>query len=104
MTRPRDGNGSYWLDLSLDVGKELTGLQRQASRRGQGKEFASAFRRIVGILRRNPNKAGEPLFRLASLGLQVRTIIVAPLVIDFAVNEEHHIVYIRGGKLLSARQ
>jgi len=38
---------------------------------------------------------------LRRLQLQVRTIVIAPLVIDFAVSEDHPHVYIKSGRLLS---
>ena len=44
---------------------------------------------------------GEPLYRLPTLRLWMRTVVVAPLVIDFAVSEDRPIVYIKSGKLLS---
>jgi hypothetical protein len=37
------------------------------------------------------------------LGLQIRTVVVAPLVIDFAVDEQLAIVYLKGCKLLSTQ-
>jgi hypothetical protein len=102
MPTPQDGNGPYTLDFSHATAEELRKLQRRAARRGQGTAFASAFRRIIGALRRNPNAVGEPLYRLPALRLQVRTVVVSPLLIDFAVSEDRPLVYIRSGKLLSA--
>ena len=102
MPAPRDGRGPFYLDFSEHVGEQLKKLQRQASRRGQGKAFTAAFRRIVRLLRKDPTSVGEPLYRLPDLRLQMRTIVVAPLVIDFAASEIRPIVYIRSGKLLSA--
>src|SRR5437899_13014779 len=94
-----DDNGSYFVDFSEQVGEDLMELQQQASHRGQGKQFAAAFRRIFRALRRKPNSVGEPLYQLKALGLQVRTVVVAPLAIDFAIDEEHHVVYVQGGQL-----
>jgi hypothetical protein len=35
--------------------------------------------------------------------MQVRTIVIRPLVVDFAVCEDHPLVFIKGVKLLAAR-
>jgi hypothetical protein len=52
-------------------------------------------------LQKSPMKAGEPLYRLSAMRLQVRTIVIAPLAIDFAVSEDLPHVYIKSGRLLS---
>jgi hypothetical protein len=96
-----DRRGHYVLDFSDAVAENLKRLQRQASRRGQGQLFAAAFRRIVRALRKNPTIVGELLYRLPVLRLEMRTVVMAPLVIDFAVSDERPIVYITSGKLLS---
>ena len=95
-------NGGFHVHYSGAVGDELRELQRQANRRGQGKAFASAFRRIVRALQRDANVVGEPLYRLPNLRLRVRTVVIAPLSIDFAVSEDSPHVYIKTGRLLSA--
>lgn len=100
---PHPENGGYQIGYSGAVGETLRQLQRQATSRGQGKAFAAAFRRIVRALHKDPNAVGEPLYRLPILRLQVRTVAVSPLVIDFAVSEDRPVVYIKSGKLLSAR-
>ena len=102
MANLDNGNGPYLLDCSDAVVEELKKLQRRATRRGQGEAFVSAFRRIIRSLREDPYSTGEPDYTLPALRLQVRTVVVAPLAIAFAVNEEHRIVWIRGGKLLTA--
>ncbi len=101
MPPSQDRNGSYLIDFSEAVAEKLRKLQRQATRHGRGQVFRTAFRRIVRDLRREPTAVGELLYHLPALHLQVRTVVVAPLVIDFAVSVEHRIVYIRSGKLLS---
>jgi hypothetical protein len=101
MAAPLDGSGRYDVDVSEVVLEQLKRLQRQATRRGQGMAFASAFRHILRALQRDPNVAGEPLYPLPNLGLQMRTMAVAPLVIDFAVSDKDRVVYIKSGRLLS---
>jgi len=62
--------------------------------------MASAFRQIVEQLQRDPTEAGEPSYRLRAMRMQVRTIAVRPLVIDFAVGEDHPLVFIKSATLL----
>ena len=57
--------------------------------------------KIIRLLREDPTVAGEPLYRLPALGLRMRTIAIAPLLIYFAVSEERPEVYLKSGKLLS---
>jgi hypothetical protein len=71
------------------------------TRRGQGKAFVSAFRRIVRALQRDPNSVGEPLYHLPNLRLHIRTVVIAPLAMDFAVSEDYPLVFIKSGRLLS---
>ena len=104
MSNSANGRRQYYLDFADFVADELRKLQRIATHRGQGKAFAAAFRRIFRALRKDPNAVGEVLYRLPVLKLQIRTVVVAPLVIDFAVSEERPIVYIKSGKLLAARR
>lgn len=103
MARSSRANSGYQVELSRQVADELHALKLRAARRGQGVLFTSAFRRIIQALRHNPLVLGEPLYQLSIMGLQVRTIAVAPLVIDFAVDDRRAIVYLKGCKLLSAR-
>jgi hypothetical protein len=101
MNRP--DNGGYRVDCSVVVLDALRKLQRQATRGGRGQAFISAFRRIIQSIRSRPNTVGEPMYRLPSLRLRIRMIVVSPLVIEYGVSETHPFVYIRSGKLLSAR-
>jgi hypothetical protein len=96
-----NGGPTYQVDYSGAVGAALRRLYRRAKQRGQGKQFTAAFREILASLRTKPLTVGEPLYSLPGLQLQVRTIVVAPLLLDFAVHEERRIVWIKGGKLLS---
>jgi hypothetical protein len=79
MNRP--DNGGYRVDCSVVVFDALRKLQRQATRGGRGQAFISAFRRIIQSIRSRPNTVGEPMYRLPSLRLRIRMIVVSPLVI-----------------------
>src|SRR5438128_1392698 len=93
--------GQFHIRHSKVVDNLLRRLLWKAVARGQEKAFVLAFEQIFSALRRNPTSLGESCYRLPSLRLDVRTVVVAPLVIDFAVSADHQIVYIKGGKLLS---
>jgi hypothetical protein len=67
----------------------------------QKKAIASAFKRIVEKLELDPNRFGEPCYRLPGLRLQVRSAIIAPLVVHFAVYEVQPLVFIKAVRLLS---
>lgn len=82
------------------MAKLLRQIQKQASREGRGEAVLKAFRQIVHRLRHDPFGLGEPLFHLPALRLQVRCVVVRPLVIDFAVNKDQSLVFIKGIKLL----
>lgn len=101
MPTSNNDDAGFVVSLSKAVDKVLRKLFRTAIARGQGKAFVAAYQRIFLGLRKDPASLGEICYRLPHLRLEVRTVVVAPLVIDFAISEEHHIVYIKGGKLLS---
>lgn len=62
--------------------------------------MASAFRQIVERLQLDPTEAGEPSYRLPALRIQVRTIVVRPLSLDFAVCEDRPLVFVKWATLL----
>lgn len=83
------------------VAKELRQLQESASA-GERKQIAAAFRTIVKQLQTNPTAIGEPLYRLAELGMDVRTVVVAPLAITYAVSKDKSLVFIKSGSKLNS--
>jgi hypothetical protein len=99
---PTPENGSYEVRHAKVVGDAVRRLHREAADRGQGKAFTSALKRILRGLQRDPYTVGEPLYRLPNLRLQVRTVVVSPLSLDFAVSEDQPIVYIKSVVLLSS--
>jgi hypothetical protein len=101
MADPRNGHQRYEIHHSKVIDDWLRQLHRIARHRGQGKVFRTAFKQIVHALQLNPWKAGEPLYRLPGMRLRVRTIVIAPLAIDFGVSEDHPHVYIKSARLLS---
>jgi hypothetical protein len=99
MPDPRDNGKGFSVHHSAAVGNELKQLIQNASP-SRRKLIAAAFRRILQMLRNDPMRTGEALFRLPSLRMQIRTVVLIPLVIDFAVCEDRPFVFIRAGKLL----
>jgi hypothetical protein len=102
MTGPDNGARRYEVHCSGAIAKAIQRVHDQATRQGRGKAVTRAFRRIILRLEVDPFNLGEPAYRLPGLRLQVRTVIARPLVVDFAVCEDHPLVFIKGVKLLSA--
>jgi hypothetical protein len=94
------GNGQrYEVHCSGAVAKSIRRLQESASP-AQRKRIALAFRGIVERLRVAADQLGEPLYRLPTLRMQVRTVVVPPLAVVFGVCEDRPLVFIRRGRLL----
>lgn len=95
-----NGDGSYRIAFSEAISDEARRLQRQASREGRGPAFLAAFRKITERLQDDPTNFGDPNYRLPALRLQLRTAIVPPILVHFAVSEDRPEVYIKALKLL----
>jgi hypothetical protein len=96
-----NGERGYRVHFSAVIAAELKRLQRRAKQEGRGKELLAALAQLYQQLRQDPNGVGEPLYRLPSLRLIVRTVIVRPLTVDFAVCEDRPLVFIKGVQLLA---
>jgi hypothetical protein len=81
--------------------KALRDIQRRAKREGRGEKALAALRHICQRLQDDPLTLGEPLYRLPGLRMQVRTCVVRPVLVDFAVCEDHPLVFLKGVKLLT---
>ena len=101
MAAPSNGSRRYEVHISAAMADAFRRLHRRASRQGRGPLVSKAFRQIIRRLELRPLEVGEPAYRLPSLRMQVRTVIVRPLVVDFAVCEDRPHVFIKGVKLLS---
>jgi hypothetical protein len=102
MAMAGDNGGRFKVHCSPVIARAFRDLQRQASESGRGERVLAAFREILEWLKRDASNAGEPLYRLPALRLQVRTCVIGPLVVDFAVSEDRPLVFIKGVQLLSA--
>ena len=85
MAEPEHLGPSYQVHGSGIIAATLRRLQRQAKREGRGEAMLTALRRIYDRLEQDPYSIGEPLYRLPGLRMRVRTVVVRPLVIDYAV-------------------
>ena len=94
---------SYEVKNSKNIARAFLRLQRQATREGRGKEVLAAARQLYERLQQDPNELGEPLYRLALLGLRIRCVALGPLYVDFAVCEDRPIVFIKAVKLLGKK-
>jgi hypothetical protein len=103
MTAPSNGPRRYGVHSSASVAATIRRAHRKALRQGRGELFVRAFREIVRRLELDPFDAGEPVYRLPNLQMQVRTVSLRPLVVHFAVCEDRPLVFIRRVKLLSEK-
>ena len=101
MAAQSNGSPRYEVHGSGAIAAAIRQLHHRATRQGRGATLTKAIRQILDRLERDPFNVGEPAYRLAAMRLQVRTVIVTPLVIDFAVSEDLPIVSIKGVKLVS---
>jgi hypothetical protein len=62
--------------------------------------MVEAFRQAIQRLRQKPRNFGEPLYRLPVLRMEVRTALLRPIAIDFAVCTDRPLVFIKGVILL----
>jgi hypothetical protein len=98
------GNGArrFEVHCSGAVTDVIRRVIREALRQGRGEIAAMALREIINGLQSDPFHAGESTYRLPGLRMQVRTVAVRPLIVDFAVCEDRPLVFIKGVKLLSS--
>jgi hypothetical protein len=102
MASPGNGARRFEVHCSGAINATIRQAHRQAWRQGRGRAVTRALRQILHRLEQDPYQTGEPAYRLPGLRMQVRTVIVRPLVVDFAVCEDRPLVFIKGVKLLSA--
>jgi hypothetical protein len=101
MTEPGNGqSGTFVVSMSSQTAVILKRFHDGAMKQGRGGLFLAAFRFIVQRLRTDPLVFGEELYRLPALKLIVRQAVVSPLVVDYAVDDERPLVFIRGFKIL----
>jgi len=101
MAGPNNHARRYTVHVSGVIAAKLRQILRRAKREGRGDRVLTAITQVQDRLKRDPQHLGEPLYRLSALRLDVRTSIIRPLVVDFAVQEENALVFIKGVRLLT---
>jgi hypothetical protein len=101
MPEPNSNGPAFTVHVSKKIGDSIREIHKRAKHQGRGHEVIAAIEEILQRLRTNPNNLGEPLYRLAALNLEVRTCVVRPINVDFAVHRERFLVFIKGVKLLT---
>lgn len=101
MSVGSNGEQRYHLSLSAALQAKLHRLHRRASREGRGAQFVRAFEAVVERLERAPTEYGDPLYRLPTMRLAVYQITIPPLIVHYAVSDDHPIVYFKSVKLFS---
>jgi hypothetical protein len=91
----------YTVHASGAIAETIRKIHRRAKLEGRGDKVIAAFTDMLRRLRQDPKGLGEPFYRLSALGLDVRTCVIRPLAVDFAVHEEKRLVFLKGVKLLT---
>ncbi len=90
----------YRVDHSAEVAEQFLKLSEQAQASGRRTAFLRAARWIMEELASTPHEFGESRERYEALRLTRRCGIVRPLFVDYAIHDEHRIVFIRRFALL----
>jgi len=101
MIFPGSNGERYEVHCAGVIAKRLQQIQRKASLQGRGEAVLVAFRQMIRRLIQDPMNLGEPLYRLPVLRMQIRSCVIRPLVLDFAVCEDRPLVFIKGVELLA---
>jgi hypothetical protein len=91
----------YTVHGSGQIAKIIRRVQHLAKQQRRGEQALAALKHIYQRLQQDPLNLGEPLYRLAALNLEVRTCVIRPINMDFAVHQERFLVFIKGVKLLT---
>jgi len=90
----------YHVDLSGETHKRIKALYLKATRENRAEAYIAAFKEIVRRLEHDPDEFGEPLYRLPVLNILIRKAIIIPLAVEYSVSDNHHLVIIKGIKLM----
>lgn len=85
-----EANGSakrFRVDAAADVPEKIERLFREAQLTGQATAFATALKRIFGILETRPRVFGEPLRSYKQAQLEERAGAVRPVAVRYAVHQ-----------------
>lgn len=100
MTPPTNGAGRFRIELTPHLVSRITALYHIAEARGRGLEFRSSLRRLRQRLELEPSSCGEPVYTLPQLGLVVRKVVQAPIVLHFTLHTERRLIWFTAIDLL----
>jgi hypothetical protein len=98
-----EGNGQpelYKVIVSSQIGQEIKRLHQEAAAQGRGQQFLSSLRAIHDRLVNDPLNFGEPAYRLPLLKLMLYYVVVGLVAVDYAVQQEKRLVFLKGVKML----
>ena len=90
--------------VSAAMAARIRELDAEAKAVGIEKDYRAALRRVYRRLASDPTEFGEPTFTLSKLGLRNYVVILAPIVVEYCVDEPRKIVYLRTINLLLPRK
>jgi hypothetical protein len=90
-----NGGQTFQIEMSGVVKERILKLQEQASNEGRGEKFITTMESVIKKIEHHARSAGEPLYRLPALRMQIRLIAQYPLIIYYAASEDRPVVYIK---------
>lgn len=85
----------YQISVSTSVRRRLYDLHERAARKGKGRALAELFRKIIPLLRTNPEASGQYVSDLPEMGLTRYAIAEPPLKIIYCVDSDRRMVYLQ---------
>ncbi len=101
---PTQGNGKplvYKVIVSGKIAQDLDVLRTRAKEGGVESDYLLALETAGNRLRQDPWNFGELIMRLPHFKLQIHVRVVHPLLIEFAIDEDKPLVYIKRVDLVS---
>lgn len=97
---PGNGIGRYKVVCSDAIKQAVRQLHRLARQQGRADAVLRALNEISARLERDPVEAGEPTFPLVALQLKLRTVVVRPVAVEFAIHDAQPVVFVKSVVLL----
>lgn len=94
-TPSSNGGPTFRIEMSLAIEESIIGLLKHAVQEGRGVEFYQAMSLVMERIRHSARSAGEPLYRLPALKMQVRLIAQLPIIVHYGVCENRDVAYIK---------
>ena len=87
--------------VSAAMAARIRELDGQAKAAGIEKDYRATMRRVYRRLAADPTEFGEPTFTFTHLSLRNYVVVLAPVVVEYCVDESRRIVYLRKINLLA---